>query len=278
MRGDESGRRGFLRAGFVAGLASTAGCLRLTQRESSSTPERTSQDTDGDGVIDSEDYAPRDPDVQREAQVGGGPTATETTTETQILFSDDFEDGDYSDTWAFGRDNEPDDDTVRESDGRLVHESAFSYNNGATLLTDQAFTAEGRRRLETRMRTRTTDYWGYGFGFQFGDTSVKVKEHKWESYDRLALGRVSDRPSEYASDYRDNPNTAKLAPATTSTDFLGYSITVDFDAGEILEVTRGDEVFDLSLPMEAFGSSYSIKIGDGRGHKVEFESIALREL
>jgi hypothetical protein len=42
------------------------------------------RDSDGDGVIDSEDYAPRDPDVQREEQVElVDSTSTETTTETQ---------------------------------------------------------------------------------------------------------------------------------------------------------------------------------------------------
>jgi hypothetical protein len=36
------------------------------------------KDTDGDGVIDSEDYAPRDPDIQREEQVDEDSTSDET--------------------------------------------------------------------------------------------------------------------------------------------------------------------------------------------------------
>lgn len=40
------------------------------------------QDTDGDGVIDSEDYAPRDPDVQERADVRGMSTVTPAPTAT----------------------------------------------------------------------------------------------------------------------------------------------------------------------------------------------------
>jgi hypothetical protein len=82
-----------------------SGCLGNQQQEI--------QDTDGDGVIDSKDYAPRDPDVQRKSDIERSagateasstattsptPTATETRTSTptsQPTFACD--DSDYLD-------------------------------------------------------------------------------------------------------------------------------------------------------------------------------------
>lgn len=71
MQRHRPSRRRFLRvtgAGCVAGLA---GCSQL-----SGGGESGITDTDGDGVIDSEDYAPGDPNVQRKEQL----VRTETTT------------------------------------------------------------------------------------------------------------------------------------------------------------------------------------------------------
>jgi|GEM_PF-2923868 len=75
---DNPDRRQFLRVGGLGVVSALAGCGSLTGGGDDSI-----QDSDGDGVIDSEDYAPRDPDVQREAQVKGDdetPTPAETET------------------------------------------------------------------------------------------------------------------------------------------------------------------------------------------------------
>lgn len=69
-----STRRRFLRTTGVVGIAGLAGCSQITG-------EDDIKDTDGDGVIDSEDYAPRDPDVQREEQVDKGSTSEEAESE-----------------------------------------------------------------------------------------------------------------------------------------------------------------------------------------------------
>ena len=53
----DSTRRRVLRTGSVVGIAGLTGCSQITGGNDI-------KDTDGDGVIDSEDYAPRDPDVQ----------------------------------------------------------------------------------------------------------------------------------------------------------------------------------------------------------------------
>jgi len=71
-------RRNLLLAG-AGMLTASAGCT--------SDEDDGVQDSDGDGVIDSEDYAPRDPDVQSKEDVEGTPTptretATSTTTRT----------------------------------------------------------------------------------------------------------------------------------------------------------------------------------------------------
>lgn len=76
---DDKKRRRVLRLCGVSLVGGLSGCLRILDAGDS---ENTIQDTDGDGVIDSEDYAPRDPDIQREEQLDQD-TLTETPTETQ---------------------------------------------------------------------------------------------------------------------------------------------------------------------------------------------------
>lgn len=89
----DSTRRQFLRASGIVSIIGLAGCSQITGEEGI-------KDTDGDGVIDSEDYAPRDASVQRAEQVeeaGSSGTSTEeptdqpteqTATETPTVPSD----------------------------------------------------------------------------------------------------------------------------------------------------------------------------------------------
>lgn len=72
---DDTRRRRVLQLGGATLLSGLAGCSSILG--SVGDDESGIQDTDGDGVIDSEDYAPRDPEVQREEQVKGDePTET----------------------------------------------------------------------------------------------------------------------------------------------------------------------------------------------------------
>lgn len=78
---NSSKRRRVLQLCGMTVVSGVSGCLRLA---SGSDEENDIQDTDGDGVIDSEDYAPQDPEIQREEQVSKedtetSPTPTETT-------------------------------------------------------------------------------------------------------------------------------------------------------------------------------------------------------
>ncbi|WP_198662170.1 hypothetical protein [Halorussus litoreus] len=66
-------RRRFL--GSVAAATAVAGCTS----GSGSEPETTERDSDGDGVPDSEDYAPNDPAVQEKSDLEGVATTARTT-------------------------------------------------------------------------------------------------------------------------------------------------------------------------------------------------------
>jgi hypothetical protein len=72
-------RRQLLFALSASGMGVTAGCSDW------GTSQDDIRDSDGDGVIDSEDYAPQDPEVQEKSdlQSGGDSQPTETPTETE---------------------------------------------------------------------------------------------------------------------------------------------------------------------------------------------------
>lgn len=83
---DDSTRRRFLHISGIAGTIGLTGCSQLTGGSDDTDSDSNIKDSDGDGVIDSEDYAPRDPDVQRAEQVqevDSTPTETETETPTE---------------------------------------------------------------------------------------------------------------------------------------------------------------------------------------------------
>jgi hypothetical protein len=89
---DRCDRRALLRAGIGVGVAGLSGCLRLsggnptvteTQTAPGTTTETTPRDSDGDGVPDDEDYAPRDPDVQEESDLEETDSPTDSPTDTE---------------------------------------------------------------------------------------------------------------------------------------------------------------------------------------------------
>jgi hypothetical protein len=86
---DDSTRRQFLQMSGVTGTIGLTGCLRSLR--GGGTPTQGVKDTDGDGVIDSEDYAPRDPEVQRKEQLQENSTTTECQTPTEQQTSTETE-------------------------------------------------------------------------------------------------------------------------------------------------------------------------------------------
>lgn len=79
---DRSTRRKVLRLCGVSVAGGLAGCSGVLGGDDE---ENDIKDTDGDGVIDSEDYAPRDPDVQRREQVVDNSTPRETEQPTESV-------------------------------------------------------------------------------------------------------------------------------------------------------------------------------------------------
>lgn len=102
MAKQSSSRRRFLRAGGLAAIGLSSGCLRFVTggddtASDTDTPARggTGQDSDGDGVVNTEDYAPWDPEVQEKSDLTGSTSATDTATTTE----DDGGQSDGADSW-----------------------------------------------------------------------------------------------------------------------------------------------------------------------------------
>jgi|GEM_PF-4763337 len=80
-------RRKLLEIAGIAGIGGLAGCTDSIPGMSGS--ESTIQDSDGDGVIDSEDYAPQDPDVQEKSDITGNNSGSKESTPTETATTND---------------------------------------------------------------------------------------------------------------------------------------------------------------------------------------------
>lgn len=75
--------RQYFLLGVGGGVAALAGCSESTESgDNESPPEQQIRDSDGDGVIDSEDYAPKDPEVQSKSDLEGAVTEASEPTAT----------------------------------------------------------------------------------------------------------------------------------------------------------------------------------------------------
>ena len=72
-------RRQFLISSTALGAATLSGCIGSDDSEESDS-DTDIQDSDGDGVIDSEDYAPHDPDVQQKSDLQSETNSTTSST------------------------------------------------------------------------------------------------------------------------------------------------------------------------------------------------------
>ncbi|WP_157884791.1 LamG-like jellyroll fold domain-containing protein [Halorubrum aethiopicum] len=123
---DDTKRRRVLQLGGAALVSGLAGCNGILGNDI--------QDTDGDGVIDSEDYAPRDPEIQREEQVKGE-GSTETETETQAETETETETETQAETPVAGED--------------LISWWPFSQNVNDTAGDNDASAPIGNPQIET---------------------------------------------------------------------------------------------------------------------------------
>lgn len=261
-------RRRFVQSLSVIGAASLAGCTAgrraLDEFDIDDSPS-TVQDTDGDGVIDSEDYAPRDPEVQQQSDLAD-PSSTSTpsaTPNSQAIITEQFDDGSYTDTFTI---REQDDETIEVQNGRLLHESPKNYNKGGTMLSGE-FDATGTVQFQTNAKFDLTNYWGYGMGFWFDNARAWIKEQKWGEEDRLkAVVKGQNVTSEAVT----------VAPPTSSNTWQPYSLMVDFDDKQLLRVRRGEMTADISLDIsEAYSDTVRVFIGGGRGHRVRHDHVSV---
>lgn len=287
MDSRRTSRRRALEIAGTAGLIGLAGCSQYIPGG-----ENQIKDTDGDGVIDSQDYAPRDPSVQSKSDLHeststptqtteSSPTTTRTTT-TQVntsktAFYDDFDNGVYDRVWEFANGSKPSKVAVAESGSVLRHRAPYSYSSSrGNLRTRNRFEAAGNVKITVRMRTRTKDYWGYGFAVRFETGGLTLKNHKWEGFDRFAAFGVEDRPDKYASDYHqygEQTHKAKFGPATSSTRQIVYSMTIDTDAGRLIRVRRGRSTYNTSLDIGDVSGPFHVTLSCGGGHDVEYDFV-----
>lgn len=190
--------------------------------------------------------------------------------EPAAVFADEFDDGDFEDTWEFRSGNEPDDDLVEERDGVLYHQSPKEYNNGADLSTQQSFESSGTVELRTMIRSLREDYWGFGVALRFENGGgIELKEQRWGRDDELQLKFL--RPDA-------ENDVTRVADLGYPSDATQYGFTVDFENGVVRGVHRGNDALEsaLEFPTSDFGTdSYWIRIGVGRGHEVEYDVVTL---
>jgi len=198
------------------------------------------------------------------------------STAGSVSFSDRFDDGTLNSQWEGAGINDP---QVTESDGTLSHAVDFNYgSDNNRLQTTQTFDTTGTHRIEMRVRTTQSDYWGYGVALDGTNGKVNLKEHKWERFNRFVVSGVTDRPDKYSSDYKyygEQTHKAKLADATSETSFITYSLTVNFDTQTVTEVRRGSETWETDLQIKDIGDSYQLRLPTGAGHDVEYDAIAV---
>lgn len=186
-----------------------------------------------------------------------------------LVFYDDFDYSDYSfsatsgvtDVWEL---TEADDETIEvQNQDVLYHNSPFAYNNGGNMLTTESFESSGVKTVGARIKKVGSDYyWGYGLRLDFDNGAINVKEHKW--------GFNNDLKSQSSW------GNVDLASPSSSNEWLNYSITIDFETGDVLKVRRGDETFEPDLTINP-DSEFQVEIGNGRGHDVKYDSVWVYE-
>lgn len=180
--------------------------------------------------------------------------------QSNILFSDNFDDGTYDDVWNVTR--EHDVESVTEENGVFTYNSPISetiYEPDMTVITDQTISGTGTQIFEAEFRI--------------------------ESYRRIRVFRLLDQNSDdniSLNEEEQNGSFVLSLPDDTITldDDLGdgswrtYQMEIDFDSNRVVSVTRGDETYTIN---ESFGSGfeqYKLGIGEGNG-KSQFESISV---
>jgi len=230
-------RRYFLTAGalLVAGCSSDGG-------------DSDVQDSDGDGMIDSEDYAPNDPDVQEKSDLQGGgstPAATPSPTPTEEPDAiDAVNDIEFpSDSPTPEDDSELDIGTIDDSDVLTAWSEPFNYEETVIvpgpgyyqvpIEFDQQFTINWK---VTNQRSSEYDFDVFLFG-----------ESEYQTYLDYTNDRDSHRPEYYPGGSAQGIVDSAVRTATLSAG--KYRLLVDNsdygDAGDIGSEAGREVTIDL---------------------------------
>jgi hypothetical protein len=236
----------------AGGLAGCSGALGGDNEEDDI------RDTDNDGVIDSEDYAPRDPEIQREEQVKGD-TPQESTSDSSnnsnmnANFSDDYERSEITELRAV---NEPLDRWEIENniDGRSLKGEGgnSSPGPGARVVYDPTqYEWSGNREISVEYRTDTSLSKRHA-QLLFYDGVVEWQVAATEALDvfRLRWGYKGDGAVQNVDKRMESGTVHEL-----SVRIEGSRITASFDGEDLIEYTHFEEIGPGTV---GFG------VGDGR--------------
>jgi hypothetical protein len=189
----------------------------------------------------------------------------ESVQEEDNIFSDDFEDGTYENTWEVTKKHDV--ESVSEENGIFTYNSPIDetiYSPDMTVITKESFTGEG--------------------------THVFEAEFQYDSYRRMKVFRVlsqnSDDMIQVAEDAFAGPDDGAsfelflpdekidLDSNLGSNQWETYKLEIDFDENRVVSVTRGDETYDVDREFSSDFSDYRLGFGEGNGVS-RFESISI---
>lgn len=242
-------RRRFLAAVGATGAVGIAGCLGVLD------DDEDIQDSDGDGVIDSKDYAPRDPAVQRKAQLsncdctstpgGSTPAETETARPQQTpaatpqrdAFVDRFERAGITDLeatmgpleyWSI----------TNGIDGRSLRaQGGGSKGSGGRVRYDPAtYSWSGDRRISVRFQSDTSFSKRHAQLFFYDD------DVWWQVAAALPLDYLRFRHEERGEIKKIQTPMDSSEPHTLSAAIRGRSISVGFDGAAGFTYTHSEPI------------------------------------
>lgn len=188
---------------------------------------------------------------------GESTTVRVSNAESASWTADQFDDGQYEERWTI---REQDDETIRETDDILRHQSPRNYNNNGDMVTKQTFQADGTVTISVRQRQADTNYWGTGFAILLDEYGVTLKEHKWSNNNRLAVFTEG-------GPYR-------VADATSDDGWITYNLTINFDTTTLVSVSRGSQRWELDVDLpETESETFQIELGVGRGHETLYDFV-----
>lgn len=184
------------------------------------------------------------------------------SSQSNIIFSDNFDDGVYDDTWNVTPEHSV--ESVTEEGGVFTYNSPIDetiYESDMTVITDQVISGTGTHIIEAEFRI--------------------------ESYRRIRVFRLLDEDSENTISLNEEKqngsfvlslpnNQVDLGTDLGDGSYRTYQLEIDFDSNQIVSVTRGDESYSIN---ESFGSgfeTYKLGIGEGNGRS-QFRSISIRQ-